>query len=154
MVAHESDRPVAMDSTGLSLSWRTVVLTLAWVVAVVVAVVSVFPFLLSKKVTVATESYVDGKVGGVAAAQTEKIAGIRVEIQSLASQVAQSTEGVTRIEGSLTKQRASQEAERVTQVVKSSDERLRVYQRVYEANLKRLARGEDPVKPQDVEDYR
>lgn len=155
MAAHDSERPAVVDSTGLSLSWRMVFLSIAGIASVVVLMVSLFPFLFSmSKVTVATRDYVEQTVDVASTAQAEQIAGIKVEIKSLTSKVDDTTYGVARIETSLTKQRASQEAERVTAPIKSASERVSVYQRVYEANLKKLPKGEDPVKPQDVEDYR
>lgn len=143
MAVHDSTRPVAIDKTGISFSFGAAKWTVIAFVATLVAVLSVFPFLLSSDVKVATESYVNREV---------KI--VRDEVKTLKNITESTKDATVRIEDNLIKQRASQEAERVTQPITSSDERVKVYQRVYEVNLKRLSDREDPVAPNEVSNFR
>lgn len=150
MTAHESERPIAFDASGLSLSWKTAITVLGVLTSIVILIVTLFPFLFSKNIAIATQEYVDSRVGEQDAQRTEEVAGIKVQITELTNQVGRSSRAVSRIEDALTKQRASQEAERVTTSIKLSSERVQVYQRVYEANLKRLSSGEEPVTPGEI----
>lgn len=143
MAVHDSTRPIAVDKTGISFSFGAAKWTVVAFVATLIAVLSIFPFLLSSDVKVATESYVN-----------REVMVVRDEVKTLKALTESTKEATVRIEDNLIKQRASQEAERVTQPITSSDERVKVYQRVYEVNLNRLSHREEPVAPSEVGNFR
>lgn len=114
----------------------------------VLAIAAILPNILPRKFTIATQTYVDESVDGARAAGVAAEERMASRVSDVASEVGVIKVKVGAVETVQNQSRAAQEADRVTRHLRSGDDRVREYQRIYESGLRNL-RSDPQREPLD-----